>query len=96
MLVELAVDGGEVVASNKRCASFGVLDVWIPDVVAKPGETVVVPINIRNADGVRIGASDVWMDFDPRVMELDVATNDQGGVRWFERQEGAGSRRFLQ
>ena len=50
------------------CGVFGLLDLWVPDTIAKPGEVVIIPINIRNAQGIGITASDVWMDFDPTVL----------------------------
>ncbi|MEZ4707831.1 MAG: cohesin domain-containing protein [Caldilineaceae bacterium] len=65
----LRANGDVSATSNIGCGLFGILDVWVPDTVGKPGETVIVPINIRNADGLRVAASDVWLDFNPQVIE---------------------------
>jgi hypothetical protein len=45
------------------------VDLWIPDTWARPGEIAVVPINIRNAQGLQIDSSDIWFDFDGTVIE---------------------------
>jgi len=68
--VEALNSGGTVVGtSNEACATFGKVNLWVPDTWAPPGETVIVPVNIRNADGLRIAASDIWLDFDGSVIE---------------------------
>ena len=70
-LVEaLRNDGSISVTSNKACGLFGSLDLYVPDAIGSPGETVIVPLNIRNADGLAIGASDIWMEFNSDVIEF--------------------------
>ncbi|MEZ4707833.1 MAG: dockerin type I domain-containing protein [Caldilineaceae bacterium] len=59
-----------IITSNLACATFGKLGLYAPNSVGKSGATVIVPINIRNADGLRIGASDIWLDFNPAVVEF--------------------------
>lgn len=66
-----ALDGDNktVVTSNMACGIFGKLELWVPDTVGKSDSTVFVPINIQNADGLRIGASDIWLDFNSTIVE---------------------------
>ncbi len=83
--VEALWPGGTSAAtSNVACASFGKLALWVPDVWAAPGETAVVPVNIRNADGLRLAATDIWLDFDGAVIEpLGVSsTTLTAGYSW--------------
>jgi hypothetical protein len=66
-------NGGVVRTSQPSCTAPGELALWIPDTWAPAESTVQVPVNIRNADELRIGASNIWLDFDPTVLEpLDV------------------------
>jgi hypothetical protein len=68
--VEALLPGGvAVMASNIACATYGQLELWVPDVRGKPDETAIIPINIRNADGLRLAATDIWLDFDGAVIE---------------------------
>jgi murein DD-endopeptidase MepM/ murein hydrolase activator NlpD/fibronectin type 3 domain-containing protein len=62
-------DGSVVVTSNTACAPFSRTDLWVPDTWAEPGETAIVPVNVRNAEGLHIAASDVWLDFDGSVIQ---------------------------
>lgn len=65
----LREDGSSSQKSNVACAKFGVLDLWIPDRVGSPGDTVIVPVNIRNANGLRVGSADIWLNFNAAVLE---------------------------
>lgn len=56
-------------ASNEACAEMGVVELWIPDVWARAGDKVIVPVNIRNAHGLRIAATDLWLEFDGSVIQ---------------------------
>ena len=56
--------------SNVACAVFGEVEIWVPNVWAASGQTRIVPVNIRNATGLRIVASDIWIDFDAAVIEI--------------------------
>jgi N-acetylneuraminic acid mutarotase len=62
-------------SSNTACAKFGVLDLWAPDTYAKAGDTVIVPINARNATGISVASADIWLDFDPAVLECTAVSN---------------------
>ena len=62
-------DGAVVLTSNVSCAAFGSLDLYLPDVIGRTGETVIVPVNIRNADGLRITSSDIWLDYNSDIIE---------------------------
>ncbi len=57
-----------IVGSNTACAMVGSLDIWVADVWAATGTTATIPINIRNAAGLRIGSADIWLDYDPAVL----------------------------
>ena len=48
---------------------FAALDLYVPDTIGRPGEIVIVPVNIRNADGLRITSSDIWLEFNSDVIE---------------------------
>jgi fibronectin type 3 domain-containing protein len=70
-LVKALDSGGQVLAtSNEAYGRIRMLELWVPDVWAKPDSQVVVPVNIRNANHLRIAASDIWMDFDASVLNL--------------------------
>lgn len=56
--------------SNTACAVFGQIALWLPEVIHRPDATVRVPVNIRNASGVRIQESDIWIDFQSDVLTL--------------------------
>lgn len=81
-----ALQTGENVAvsSNIACATFGLVDLWVPDVWAAPGDTAIVLVNIRNANGLQIVATDIWLDFDRSVIEPLVvsATALTEGYAW--------------
>ena len=65
-----ALDGtGTVLASSvTTCAIFGQLGLWVPDTVGPMNGQATVPVNIRNADGLRIASTDLWLDFDASVI----------------------------
>jgi len=60
--------GMMAVASNEDCTVFGQLAVGATYSWGNTGDEVILPINIRNAEGLHIGAADFWLDFDPRVI----------------------------
>ncbi len=62
-------DGQVAATSNTACAYVGQVDLWVPDTWGAPGSTVLVPVNVRNADGLRIAAADLWLDFDGSILE---------------------------
>lgn len=57
-----------VASSTSACGLFGRLSLWIPDVVEQSHATVEIPINIRNASGLRMASADIWLDFDATVI----------------------------
>lgn len=57
--------------SNIACANVGGLTLWAADVTGKPGEIITVPINIRNASGLQISDSDLWLGFDPNLLQFE-------------------------
>jgi len=68
--VEARRDGGGVaLTSNVSCAIFGPLDLYVRDAIGRTGETVIVQVNIRNADGLRITSSDIWLDYNSNIIE---------------------------
>jgi len=64
-------DGTSGETSNRACATYGQVVLWIPDTYARPGEKVIVPVNIRNANRLKIGASNIHLDYDSTVLEVD-------------------------
>jgi hypothetical protein len=70
--------------SSVDCAVFGQIELWVPDVWTAQGQTRVVPVNIRNATGLRIAAGDIWLNFDGAVIEiLDISeTSLTAGHTW--------------
>ena len=56
--------------SNEACGQIGKLNVWIQDVVGKQGDVVTIPVNVRNADGLRIASADIWVDFNTTVLSV--------------------------
>lgn len=69
-VVEARRSNDTLAATSARvCAEFGGLDLWIPNAIGRPGETTPVQMNIRNADGLRITSSDIWMEFNGDIIE---------------------------
>jgi hypothetical protein len=65
----LRADNQIVVTSNQACAIFGALELWIPEISAAPGSTAIVPVNIRNANGLQISSADIWIDYNGSVLQ---------------------------
>ncbi len=68
--VTAVVESDESDPSNEAEAVFGQLSLAIPPVYASQGTTVTVPINIANADGLRIGAIDIYLDYPTDLLSL--------------------------
>jgi murein DD-endopeptidase MepM/ murein hydrolase activator NlpD len=66
----LQANGAVIAESNADCVLAQTVSLWAPHVEARPGEQVMVPVNIRNARGLRLGATDIWLDYDPRLLAL--------------------------
>lgn len=62
--------GQVLTTSNTASAFFGRLVLRIPQVVAETGEEVIIPLNISNANSLRITASDIWLDYDSSVVQF--------------------------
>lgn len=77
-------DESVVAISNEACSHFGLVELWIPDVWAAPGQTALVPVNIRHASGLKIAAGDIWLDYDGQLIEpLTVSsTVHTAGYSW--------------
>ena len=98
--IEALTDSATVVAtSNVACAVHGQLSLWIPNIVGAPSSEIRVPINIVNAHDLRIRGADIWIEYDPNILEI-------GGIakstltqeyEWSYSSEGNGTdRRRLQ
>jgi len=72
----LDAKGNELTTTELGQATFGQLALWIANTAeSKVGETIEVRVNIRNADGLKIGASDIWLNFDAKLIEAMEVTN---------------------
>jgi len=74
-----------LVTSADACATAGQLDLWIPNLVGRPGRTVVAPVHIRNANAVQIASGEIWLSFDPAVLtvvSVDAAPLTAHKVHW--------------
>ncbi|MBV7328598.1 hypothetical protein KFU94_10115 [Chloroflexi bacterium TSY] len=73
-----------LVDSNTACTAAGLLELWTPSLVGTPNDTIAVPINVENAGGIQITNSDIWLDYDPDVLDfVDVeGTEFASGYRW--------------
>ena len=70
--VEALTNAAAVVAtSNIACTAHGQLSLWVPDIVGAPMSDIRVPVNVVNAYNLRIRSADIWIDYDPNVLELN-------------------------
>jgi hypothetical protein len=70
----LRSDGTFSADSNVDCTVSGQVELWVPDVWAAHGQTRAIPLSVRNATGLRIAASDIWLNYDSSVIKvLDVS-----------------------
>lgn len=63
-------NGTIVATSNTSCTTGQSLSLWAPHVEGRQGDTVSIPVNIRNAHGLRLNASTIALDYDPRLLAL--------------------------
>lgn len=63
-------DGSVLAESNTSCVVAQTVSLWVPHVEARPGDPIMVPVNIRNARGLRLGSADIWLDYNPRLLAL--------------------------
>jgi Leucine-rich repeat (LRR) protein len=78
------VNGNMSEGSNSACGVYGQVNLWVPTTYAVSGTTVIVPVNIRNATGLDLASADVWLAYDPAVLQgLDVSqTALSAGFAW--------------
>ncbi|MEZ4831027.1 MAG: trypsin-like serine protease [Caldilineaceae bacterium] len=79
--------------SSEACSQIGRLNVWIQDVVGKQGDTVTIPVNVRNADGLRITSADIWLDFKTDVLSVTNVSRSALTVdyNWSHNQQSIGA-----
>jgi hypothetical protein len=81
-----ALDGEENVTatSGTSCAIFGQLSMWTPNLSGTTGQQISVPIYLRNAGGLRILESDLWLDYAPDVLTFinGESTDYADGYGW--------------
>ena len=70
--------------SQWACTSFGVISLWTPNSKITPNTSVAVPVNVRNASGLRIADSDIWLNYDAAVLTFQTiaATALSQGYTW--------------
>lgn len=74
--VDAMASGSVVASSSAACAIFGQVNLWIPDMYGVNGDdNAIVPINIRNATGLKIASTDIWLDYDPAVLTCTNVAN---------------------
>ncbi len=61
--------GSSATTSNVACAVFGRVELWMPYTRIAPDETGIVLVNIRNAQGLRLAATDIWLSYDGSVIQ---------------------------
>ncbi|MBN1888308.1 MAG: fibronectin type III domain-containing protein [Thermoflexales bacterium] len=59
----------ESAPSNVANASFGQLKLFIPDAYSPNGAVVTVPVNIANANGLRIYGQQVWLSYPANLLQ---------------------------
>jgi hypothetical protein len=83
-----AVDGSsnESDPSNITFAVFGQVKLFIPDAYGANGDSVTLPVNIANADGIEMCAVDIFVTYDQAVLTAtDVdRTPLTAGYAWAE------------
>jgi len=62
--------------SNSTCVTAGMTTLAMKDVGGLQGTEVDVPIMLPNAGGLQIGSSDIWLGYDPNVIEVPVDENN--------------------
>ena len=62
--------GAVLAASNTACASYGQVELFVPQVSALISSTVIIPVNIQAANGLRVAASDIWIEYDNQIISI--------------------------
>ena len=63
--------GNESGTSDTASAVFGQVKLFIPDAKGESGKRIRLPVNIANADGLRICGVDVYMTYNPDVLSAE-------------------------
>jgi predicted outer membrane repeat protein len=63
-------NGDTVEISNRACGTYGSVALQIPDTYAGAGQEATVPVNIRNANGLKIASGSIYLDYDSTVLEF--------------------------
>jgi murein DD-endopeptidase MepM/ murein hydrolase activator NlpD len=84
------VNGTIVASSNVDCTVGQTVSLWVPHVEARPGERIRIPVNIRNARGLRLDTATIALDYDPRVLALWSVTPGTlaGAYDWYTSVSG--------
>ncbi|MEM7131444.1 MAG: trypsin-like serine protease [Chloroflexota bacterium] len=84
--------GAPIVSSNSVCATFGQLSLWTPNTSAAVGQEISVQINVRNAGGLRMTSSDIWLEYNEAVLNFVglESTSFASGYSWFDDASTSG------
>lgn len=74
-----------IATSNSACVAGRFLSLWVPHVEGRPGDKLTIPVNIRNAHGLRLNPSTIALDYDTRVLALTGVSTGvlAGGYDWY-------------
>lgn len=79
-------DGVVLAESNTGCVVAQTVSLWVPHVEARPGDRVMIPVNVRNARGLRLGSAEIVLDYNPRLLALrDVTAGTLAGDTSWQR-----------
>ncbi|MDT8305380.1 MAG: peptidoglycan DD-metalloendopeptidase family protein [Anaerolineae bacterium] len=67
-------NGAIVASSNLACTVGQTVSLWVPHAEARPHDRIRIPVNIRNARGLRLDSATIALDYDPRVLGLLAVT----------------------
>lgn len=66
----LSQTGGILETSNQSCAYWKQVELEIANIRGQANSSTIVPVRIRNAQGLQIDAGEFWIDFDPQVVSV--------------------------
>jgi hypothetical protein len=77
-------EGSVAATSNVAEAPFGAMALFVPDVWAPPNRETVIPVSIRNAEGLALYGADIWLEYDPTLLEPVAVTHTvlTAGYNW--------------
>jgi len=87
-----------ILQSNTSCATLGQIELWTPEIGAGTGETAIVPIHIKNANGLSIAAGEIWLEYNSNVISPTSVANTPltSGYTWDYNIVGSGSNAQIQ